>query len=49
MKPGVTQITLGVEDLERAVEFYKGLTTPGIAGQEFEYGAVVFFGLQPGL
>lgn len=44
-------ITLGVDDLERAVEFYTdmGLTTPGIIGREFEYGAVAFFDLQPGL
>lgn len=52
MKPRVTLITLGVEDLERAVEFYRdglGLATEGIIGQEFEYGAVAFFDLQPGL
>lgn len=45
-------ITLGVDDLERAVAFYRdglGLTTPGICGQEFEHGAVAFFDLQPGL
>jgi catechol 2,3-dioxygenase-like lactoylglutathione lyase family enzyme len=32
--------------------FYRdglGLETPGIVGQEFEHGAVAFFGLQPGL
>lgn len=45
-------ITLGVDDLERAVRFYRdglGLPTPGIVGQAFEHGAVAFFDLQPGL
>ena len=49
MKPRVTLITLGVDDLERAVRFYRdglGLTTPGIVGKEFEHGAVAFFDLQ---
>jgi catechol 2,3-dioxygenase-like lactoylglutathione lyase family enzyme len=51
MKPRVSLITLGVEDLERAVRFYRalGLQTPGIVGTEFEYGAVAFFELQPQL
>lgn len=52
MKPHVTLITLGVDDLERAVAFYRdglGWTTPGIVGTEFEHGAVAFFPLQPGL
>src|SRR6187551_3685620 len=52
MKPRVTLITLGVDDLERAVAFYRdglGLATPGIIGQEFEHGAVAFFDMQPGL
>ncbi len=52
MKPRVSFITLGVEDLERALRFYReglGLPTAGIVGQEFEHGAVVFFDLQPGL
>lgn len=52
MKPRLTVITLGVDDLERAVRFYRdglGLETPGIIGEEFEYGAVAFFDLQPGL
>jgi catechol 2,3-dioxygenase-like lactoylglutathione lyase family enzyme len=45
-------ITLGVEDLERALAFYRdglGLSTMGIVGKEFEYGAVAFFDLQAGL
>lgn len=52
MKPRITIITLGVDDLERALRFYRdglGLPTQGIFGQEFEYGAVAFFDLQPGL
>lgn len=52
MKPRITLVTLGVDDLERALRFYRdglGLPTPGIVGQEFEYGSVVFIPLQGGL
>lgn len=52
MKPRITLITLGVDDLERAVRFYRdglGWPSQGIVGQEFEYGAVAFFELQAGL
>ena len=52
MKPRITLITLGVDDLERAVHFYcegLGLKTEGIIGKEFEHGAVAFFELQSGL
>lgn len=52
MKPRVTVITLAVDDLERAVRFYRdglGLATQGIIGTEFEHGAVAFLDLQPGL
>jgi catechol 2,3-dioxygenase-like lactoylglutathione lyase family enzyme len=52
MKPRITLITLGVDDLERALRFYRdglGLRTQGIVGAEFEHGAVAFFDLQPGL
>jgi uncharacterized protein len=52
MQPRITFITLGVDDLERAVTFYRdglGLPTTGIVGTEFESGAVAFFTLQPGL
>jgi len=45
-------ITLAVDDLDRAVRFYRdglGLKTEGIIGQEFEHGAVAFFEMQPGL
>jgi catechol 2,3-dioxygenase-like lactoylglutathione lyase family enzyme len=48
MKPRITLITLGVDDLERAVRFYRdglGLRTDGIVGKEFEHGAVAFFDL----
>jgi catechol 2,3-dioxygenase-like lactoylglutathione lyase family enzyme len=52
MKPRITVLTLGVDDLERALRFYRdglGLPTPGIVGTEFEYGAVAFFELQHGV
>jgi catechol 2,3-dioxygenase-like lactoylglutathione lyase family enzyme len=52
MKPSLTLITLGVDDLDRALRFYRnglGLKTDGIVGAEFENGAVVFIDLQPGL
>ena len=51
MKPRLSVLTLCVDDLERAVRFYRalGLQTSGIIGQEFEHGAVAFFDLQPGL
>lgn len=52
MKPRISFLTLGVDNLERSLRFYRdglGLSTPGIVGQEFEHGAVVFFELQSGL
>lgn len=52
MKSRITVITLGVDDLERAVRFYRdglGFKTEGIIGKEFENGAVAFFDLQAGL
>ena len=52
MTPRITFVTLGVDDLERAVAFYRdglGLATKGIVGTEFEHGAVAFFDMQPGL
>jgi catechol 2,3-dioxygenase-like lactoylglutathione lyase family enzyme len=52
MKPRITLITLGVDDLERSVSFYRdglGLKTEGIVGAQFEHGAVAFFELQAGL
>jgi uncharacterized glyoxalase superfamily protein PhnB len=52
MKPRITVITLGVDDLESALAFYRdglGFATEGIIGKEFEHGAVVFIDLQSGL
>ena len=52
MKPRITVITLGVDDLERSLHFYRdglGLATQGIVGTEYEYGAVAFFELQAGV
>lgn len=52
MEPRITLITLGVDDLERSLSFYRdglGLPAKGIVGTEFEHGAVAFFDLQPGL
>ncbi|MGH8434638.1 MAG: VOC family protein [Pseudomonas sp.] len=52
MKARITVITLGVDDLERSLRFYRdglGLQTEGIIGKEFEHGAVAFFDLQSGL
>ncbi|UVI33731.1 VOC family protein [Paenibacillus spongiae] len=52
MKPRITVLTLGVDDLERSLAFYRdglGLPTEGIVGTEFEHGAVAFFDLQHGV
>lgn len=52
MKARITVITIGVDDLERSLRFYRdglGLETQGIIGTEFEHGAVAFFDLQAGL
>ena len=52
MDPRITLLTLGVDDLERAVAFYRdglGFSTKGIIGAEFENGAVAFFNLQSSL
>ena len=52
MKPRVTLITLGVDDLEKSMRFYRdglGLETDGIVGEEYENGAVAFFDLEKGL
>jgi len=52
MKPRISVLTLGVGDLEKAVEFYRdglGFPTEGIVGEEFEHGAVAFFDLASGL
>lgn len=52
MKPRITVITIGVDDLEASLRFYRdglGFPTEGIVGKEFEYGAVVFIQVQHGL
>ncbi len=52
MKPRVTVLTLGVDDLERAVRYYRdglGFPTEGIVGPEFVHGAVAFLDLEGGL
>ena len=52
MTPRITVVTIGVDDLERALRFYRnglGLATARIIGTEFAYGAVVFIDLQVGL
>jgi len=46
MNARISFITLGVDDLEKSLAFYRdglGLPTKGIVGTEFEDGAVVFF------
>lgn len=51
MKPRISVLTLGVDNLETAVRFYRdglGLPTEGIIGQEFEHGQVAFFDLAHG-
>jgi len=48
MKPRITLITLGVDDLEKSFAFYRdglGWASEGIVGKEFEHGAVAFFDL----
>ena len=52
MKARIGVLTIGVDNLERALAFYRdglGLATQGIVGTEFERGAVVFFDLEGGL
>lgn len=48
MEPRISLITLGVDDLEKSLHFYRDgldLPTQGIIGSEFEHGAVAFFSL----
>ncbi len=52
MRAHITIITLGVDDLHRALQSYRdglGLPSEGIVGTEFEHGAVAFFELAGGL
>jgi catechol 2,3-dioxygenase-like lactoylglutathione lyase family enzyme len=44
MKPRLAAITIGVDDLDRSLAFYRdglGLPTQGIVGTEFEHGATI--------
>lgn len=52
MKPRISVLTIGVDDLEASLAFYRdglGLPSEGIVGTEFDHGAVAFFDLQSGL
>lgn len=52
MQPRLTVLTLAVDDLDRAVAFYRdglGWPTQGIVGAETPNGAVAFFRLEGGL
>lgn len=52
MKPALSVLTLGVDDLARAISFYHdglGWPTEGVVGEELEHGAVAFFDLAGGL
>lgn len=52
MRPRVTVVTLGVDDLGASLRFYRdglGLPTEGIVGTEFDHGAVVFIELEGGV
>ena len=52
MKARITILTLGVDNLETALAFYRdglGLKTAGIVGTEFENGTVVFIDLESGV
>ncbi len=52
MNARITLITIGVDDLERSLRFYRdglGLRSDGVVGAEYEHGAVAFFDLDGGL
>lgn len=52
MKPRIAVLTIGVDDLEAAVRFYRdglGVSTDGIVGTQLEHGAVCCFVLEGGL
>jgi catechol 2,3-dioxygenase-like lactoylglutathione lyase family enzyme len=52
MKARITVLSIGVDDLDRSLHFYRdglGFPTEGIIGSQFEHGAVAFFELQGGL
>ncbi|HXS38231.1 MAG TPA: VOC family protein [Flavipsychrobacter sp.] len=51
MKQRINVLTLGVNDLKKAMKFYQdlGWKTEGIVGTEYENGAAVFFELDNGI
>src|SRR6185437_10156444 len=52
MKQRINILTLGVNDLEKSLEFFQaglGWQTQGIIGTEFERGAIVVFELNSGM
>lgn len=52
MKPRLTVLTIGVDNLEKSYDFYHnglGLASKGIVGKEFEHGAIAFFDLENGI
>jgi len=52
MEPRFTVLTLGVDNLQQSLAFYRdglGFSTQGIIGKEFEHGEVVFFDLRNGM
>ncbi len=52
MRAHIGVLTIGVDNLERSLNFYRdglGLPSEGIVGTEFEHGAVAFFEFKGGL
>src|SRR5579872_5512237 len=52
LEPRFTVLTIGVDNLQRSLHFYRdglGFPTAGIIGQQFEHGAIVFFDLYHGM
>ena len=52
IKPSITVLTLGVDDLNRAFAFYReglGFPSEGILGADDDHGGVAFFDLNLGL
>ncbi len=52
MEPRFAVLTLGVDNLGRAYNFYHdglGFPSKGIVGKEFEHGEVVFFDMKNGM
>ncbi len=49
MQPRISVVTLGVDNLEKSLRFYRdalGLASRGLVGKEFEHGTVALFDLQ---